>query len=144
MWDLNDINAPESEALQSEREIHEDIARLENARAEFKRVQDHPFAGDPGDGDRLSDEIDDLEQRLPDHVVFVVQPEAIIEAAERDEQPVRFKRLRNNAWGITGPSALLREGADVAVTKRDGTTTTATVSRVLWAGDGKAICSIRR
>jgi hypothetical protein len=57
---------------------------------------------------------------------------------------VRFKRLRNNAWGIIGPSALLREGVDVAVTKRDGTATMATVSRVIWSGDGKAICSIRR
>jgi hypothetical protein len=107
MWDLNDLNAPESEAVQSEREIVEDIVRNE-----------------------------------PTH--YTIPAQAIIEAAEPDTGLVHFKRLRNNAWGIIGPSALLREGVDVAVTKRDGTATMATVSRVIWSGDGKAICSIRR
>lgn len=170
MWDLNDLNAPESEAVQSEREIAEDIARAETTARNIEAAVTLP---DP--------EIDAIEARLA-----VAAPlhngtlDERVETAGRDEcdnchlvaelshhdatglalcdgcytlaetpapQPVgevRFKRLRNSAWGITGPSALLREGVDVAVTKRDGSTTTATVSRVIWSGDGKAICSIRR
>lgn len=95
MWDLNDITAPEPEAVLAEREIVEAIVANET------RVLDNP------------------------------------------EQPVRFKRLRNGTWGISGPAALLVDGAIVVVSRRDGSTTTVVVGRMLWSGDGKAICTRR-
>ena len=51
-----------------------------------------------------------------------------------ETQPVTWKRLRNGAWGVTGPAALLVQGAQVVVTKRSGATQVKRVSRVLWSG----------
>lgn len=53
-----------------------------------------------------------------------------------------FKKLRNGSWGISGPSSEIREDAVVTVTKRDGSTKTVTVTKVLWTGDGKSIAAI--
>lgn len=110
MWDINDIAAPDSEAVQAEREIVEEIVRNEPTVVSTPTSGRH---GHPGPG------------AVPDGAVT-------------------FKRLRNGAWGITGPAALLVEGTDVAVTKRDGDTTVTTVSRVLWSGEGRSIASIKR
>jgi hypothetical protein len=141
MWEIDDINTPESEAVQAERETWEAIvandvehvvspttgvALDECDRCGKRRELFHNEAT----GLALCDECD----RITDEV------EALVPV----EQTVRFKKLRNGAWGVTGPSALLREGEIVAVTKRNGSTTTVRVGRVLWSGDGKAICTTRR
>lgn len=57
---------------------------------------------------------------------------------------VRFKRLRDGSWGLSGPETLLREGEGVVVSKRDGSTDVISVGAVLWSGDGKAISRIAR
>jgi hypothetical protein len=49
-------------------------------------------------------------------------------------------RLRDGTWGarVTGPAA---EGDEITITARSGKTWQAEVVRVLWTGDGVAICS---
>lgn len=65
---------------------------------------------------------------------------------DEDDDPARyavtFKRLKNRAWGITGPDFVLTPGAKVVVSKRDGSSKVVTVSRVIWSGNGQAIASI--
>jgi hypothetical protein len=48
---------------------------------------------------------------------------------------VTFTRLNNGHWGLRS-DAPLSEGSTVAVTKRDGSMSDATVGRLLWQGDG--------
>jgi hypothetical protein len=160
MWDLNDLNAPESEAVQSEREIVEAIVEQDLEARLAVATPLHNGTLDERVETAGRDECDNchLVAELSHHdATGLALCDGCYTLAENDhhdtiglntappvDTTVRFKRLRNNAWGIIGPSALLREGVDVAVTKRDGTATMATVSRVIWSGDGKAICSIRR
>ena|SRR5262245_41497281 len=60
-------------------------------------------------------------------------------------QPVvKFKKLRNGAWGVTGPDDILLPGWRVSVTKRNGAVTVVTVKRVLWSDGDKAIATIAR
>jgi hypothetical protein len=55
-----------------------------------------------------------------------------------------YTKLRSGAWGLRGPSAVITEGADVAVRLKSGKITRQRVGRVLWAGDGVAIATIAR
>lgn len=165
MWDLNDLNAPDSEAVQAEREIWEDIAQANaplatesEAHAEWHRNAGVPMGtpGCPQDACHPDEHNDDCDRCGKVRELYHNEKTGLALCDECDRitdevealvpvvGEVRFKRLHNDAWGVTGPSALLREGAAVAVTKRDGTTSTVTVNRVLWSGDGKAICTIRR
>lgn len=121
-WNLNDINPPESEAVQAEREIVEAI------------VANLP-AADECDRCRAKAEL------YHDEASGLALCDSCSTAADI---PTHFKRLRNRAWGVTGPSALVREGETVTVTKRDGTSTTVTVGRVLWSDESKAIATITK
>lgn len=49
------------------------------------------------------------------------------------------KKLRNGTWGALVDSSMVREGNDITVTTKAGKNWRATVTRVLWTGDGKAI-----
>lgn len=143
-WDFNDIETPESEAVQAEREIVEEIVRNERQVQTIADAPCPPEHLDPGaHGCDRCGKVTDLFHN--ERTGLSLCERCDIEA---DEQPatgtVRFKRLRNGAWGITGPSTLLVPDTLVAVTKRDGSSTTVRVSRVLWSGDGKAICTTRR
>ena len=58
-----------------------------------------------------------------------------------------FARLKDQTWGlrVNGPRPV--EGAAVTVAKRDGSTKSATVARILWHGTAKdgreaSLCSI--
>ena len=149
MWDLNDINAPEPEAVQAEREIVEEIVRNEPNRhllAAARGLGDLPIGGyDHGEDDAADDRLHD---RL--HAEALAQAERDTAAyVERRDGPVEtgtvtFKRLRNGAWGIAGPSALLVTGQPLVVTKRDGSTTEVVCGKVVWSGDGRAIAATRR
>ena len=146
-----DNQAPESEAVQAEREIFEDLMRSEaeweyenrftpaaseaEAHLEWHRNAGVPLGtpGCPWDACHDDDGYDAYQAEI---------------AAETPVSPsqgtVRFKRLKSGAWGLTGPDDLLQPGTVVAVAKRGGTSSTVTVGRVLWSGDGKAICTIAR
>jgi hypothetical protein len=60
-----------------------------------------------------------------------------------------YTQLRDGSWGIRA-AGKLSAGASVTVTKRDGTSKTETISKVLWTGtDSKSgqtvsLCSIAR
>lgn len=45
---------------------------------------------------------------------------------------VTYSKLRDGTWGLRGPVGELVAGATVTVSRRDGTTRTETVGRVLW------------
>lgn len=137
MWDLNDIDTPESESVQAEREIWEaePPADADDCDRCGKRRE---LYHNEATGLALCDDCD----RTTDQVEALLSPPETV--AEAVLAPIRWKRLRNGAWGVTGPDTLVREGAIVSVEKRDGSTSTATVSRVLWSGDGKAIASVRK
>lgn len=52
-----------------------------------------------------------------------------------------FNRLHSGEWGLKGDK--LTPGSNVTVTKRDGSTTTAMVGRVVWTGpDGVTLATI--
>lgn len=52
-----------------------------------------------------------------------------------------FTKLRDGTWGLRSTDRLTA-GQEVLVEKRDGTTQTAMVGRVLWSGDGVTLASI--
>jgi hypothetical protein len=52
-----------------------------------------------------------------------------------------YTKLRDGSWGIK-VQGTASAGQTVTVTKRDGSSKAETVARVLWAGDGVAICSV--
>jgi len=52
-----------------------------------------------------------------------------------------YTKLKNGSWGIK-VQGTASAGQSVTVTKRDGSSKAELVDRVLWAGDGVAICSI--
>ena len=54
-----------------------------------------------------------------------------------------YTKLRNGQWGIRVPGTV-GAGQTITVTKRDGSTSTETVDRVLWSGDGVSLCSVSR
>ena len=54
---------------------------------------------------------------------------------------ISFSKLKNGQWGIRGTG--IKIGVANSVTKRDGSTTTAVASRILWTGeDGTQIAEI--
>lgn len=67
----------------------------------------------------------------------------------RGERKVKDKPTwikRDGEWRIHGPASMLREGAEVTVFKRNGTTSRERVERVIWTGKdgdvGVAIATI--
>ena len=59
-----------------------------------------------------------------------------------------FKKLKNGDWGIRVEDEAPEPGASLTVRKRDGSTSTVTVDKVLWRGQENdkdiALCSIKR
>lgn len=55
--------------------------------------------------------------------------------------PATPKKLRDGSWGALATSEHIAAGDVVEITTRSGKSWLATVGRVLWAGDGKAICT---
>ena len=58
--------------------------------------------------------------------------------------PATYTKTKNGDWGIRVTGAKPSEGCKVTVTKKDGSTKTETVEKVLWSGDGVHLCSITR
>jgi hypothetical protein len=54
---------------------------------------------------------------------------------------VTYAKLNDGSWGIRADGALA-VGQTVTVTKRDGTTKSETVGRVIWKGDGVTLAAI--
>jgi len=52
-----------------------------------------------------------------------------------------YTKLKDGTWGIRVQGAA-RAGATVNVSRRDGSSKTKVVGRVIWAGGGVSICSI--
>jgi len=54
-----------------------------------------------------------------------------------------YTKLRNGFWGlrVTGFQVTPQNGDTVTATRRDGRQKRETIGRVLWCGDGIAICS---
>jgi hypothetical protein len=55
-----------------------------------------------------------------------------------------YTKLKNGDWGLRLTGALPKPGASVTVTKKDGSTRTERVGRILWQGDGVALATISR
>jgi hypothetical protein len=55
---------------------------------------------------------------------------------------ITFSKLRSGEWGIRGPASAIKAGANVTVTKRDGSTTDAIVYRVVWTDQTVTLASI--
>lgn len=56
-------------------------------------------------------------------------------------QMATFTKLRSGDWGVRAPAGT-RKGDILDVRRRDGSISTVEVERVLWTGDGIALCSI--
>lgn len=54
--------------------------------------------------------------------------------------PTTYTKLRNGSWGLRGHD--LAAGAQVVVSKRDGSTKTEVVGRILWTGQGITLATI--
>lgn len=52
-----------------------------------------------------------------------------------------YTKLRDGSWGIKVQGSA-KAGQAITVTKRDGGTKTETVEKVVWSGEGVAICSV--
>jgi hypothetical protein len=150
MWDLNDT--PESEAVQAEREIVEEIVRndvtptCDHFAEQQREIAKARLAVKPSITPANPD-WDVCEGCGKTAMLYHNERTglAFCEACDQaTDQAVSFKRLRSGGWGLAGPSALLVADAEVVVTKKDGTTDVKRVGRVLWSGDGKAIATIRR
>jgi hypothetical protein len=130
-FDPDTTAAPESEAVQAEREIMEDLVRSE---------QEPPKATATLAGDRQSTDGCDGCGKVADLFHNEATGLSFCEScdAAADTGTVTWKKLRNGAWGVTGPAVLLRQGEQVVVTKRSGETQVKTVRRVLWMGTNRA------
>lgn len=58
-----------------------------------------------------------------------------------------FTKLRDGSWGIRVPSDAIRSGAQISVTKKDGSTQSVVVDQVIWSGKDRSggnvsLCSI--
>jgi hypothetical protein len=51
------------------------------------------------------------------------------------------KKLKDGSWGALAQSENVTAGDTLQVTAKSGKSWGSTVSKVLWAGDGKAICT---
>jgi hypothetical protein len=54
-----------------------------------------------------------------------------------------YRKLRSGVWGLRVEGSTW-PGAVVTVVKRSGETKTERVGRVLWAGEGVSLCTIKR
>ena len=136
MWDFDpdNLQAPEGEAVQAEREIWEDITRNEAEPMTAEAVVAGP------------DECDRCGKRrslFHNEATGLALCEACdritdgVEALVPETMPVTWKRLRNGGWGVLGPAGLLVTGSEVVVTKRSGETQRKRVRRVLWTGEDR-------
>jgi len=57
-----------------------------------------------------------------------------------------YAKLQTGNWGIrlTGSESIPAPGQSINVSKRDGTTKTEIIDRVIHQGEGYALCSIRQ
>jgi hypothetical protein len=55
-----------------------------------------------------------------------------------------YTKLKNGDWGLRLAGAIPKPGAPVLVTKKDGSTRTERIGRILWQGDGVALATIER
>lgn len=55
-----------------------------------------------------------------------------------------YTKLKNGDWGVRVTGVKPREGDRITVTKKDGSTKTEVVERVVWSGDGVHLCPISR
>lgn len=55
-----------------------------------------------------------------------------------------FTKLRSGDWGIRVTGGVPEAGQSVVVAKRDGSSDTVSVDRVVWSGEGVALCAIVR
>jgi hypothetical protein len=53
-------------------------------------------------------------------------------------------KLRNGDWGVTVKSERVRPGDSVTVTTKSGKSWEALIEKVIWKGNGVAICSVRK
>lgn len=51
------------------------------------------------------------------------------------------KKLRNGSWGALANTEHVQAGDTLEITTKAGKTWTATVSKVIWTGNGVAICA---
>lgn len=54
-----------------------------------------------------------------------------------------YTKLRDGSWGVRAAGKVVA-GQTITVAKRDGSTKTETVDRVLWSGDGVTLASIAK
>jgi hypothetical protein len=54
-----------------------------------------------------------------------------------------FARLKSGDWGVRVSGQSVQAGDTITVTKKDGSSDTVVVDKVLWTGDGLLLCSIR-
>lgn len=52
-----------------------------------------------------------------------------------------YTKLKSGEWGIRVEGAA-RQGQQVTVKKKDGTTKTETVTQIVWSGNGITLCAI--
>jgi hypothetical protein len=54
-----------------------------------------------------------------------------------------YTKLKSGDWGVRCEGEV-KPGQSVTVTKKDGSVKTEIIDAVLWSGDGKSLCSIKR
>lgn len=54
-----------------------------------------------------------------------------------------YTKLKSGEWGIRVETTIPPEpGATITVRKKDGTTKTETIAKVVWSGNGISLCTI--
>lgn len=56
---------------------------------------------------------------------------------------ISYTKLKNGNWGIRSTESI-REGQSVTVTKKDGSTKSETVDKIIWNNNGVWLASLRR
>lgn len=54
-----------------------------------------------------------------------------------------YAKLTSGKWGVRVTGAVPSPGTTVVVTKKDGSTRTEVIEKVVWQGEGVALCTIR-
>jgi len=54
-----------------------------------------------------------------------------------------YTKLKSGEWGVR-MAGTPKVGARVSVSKKDGSTKTETIARVVWSGDGISLCAIAK
>ena len=55
---------------------------------------------------------------------------------------ISYTKLKDGSWGLRASPEKLTAGSNVTVRKKDGSTKTETVARIIWQGDGVTLASI--